>query len=138
MRKLNKDQIAEIVKLYSTGKTTVEIAKMFNVSQPNITYWTNPASRQKRIDHAAKTWMNKTPEEKKLSSRKKKDYLRNYMRKRYQTDETFRKKQIERQHIQQAKSKVGVPLQTSEKEPMIVEKNPSVKTLVGEVSGDRV
>lgn len=138
MRKLNKNQIDEIVKLYSTGKTTVEIAKMFNVSQPNITYWTNPVSRQKRIDHAAKTWMNKTPEEKKAASRKKKDYLRNYMRKRYQTDEVFRKKQIERQHIQQAKSKVEVSkIQISEESPQIVEKIQNER-LVGEVSGDRV
>ena len=95
MRKLNKEQIEEIRKLRNE-KNTYELSKLFKVSQPTIFYWTNNKTKEKVLTRTKK-WFKELHKEKRSKIYKsRKEYLRNYMRNRYQTDEVYRLKQIER------------------------------------------
>lgn len=95
MNKLTKQQIEEIKKIYSEGiKDMYQIAKDFKVSQPCVHYWIK--SRDKVLERVKKRVKNLTKEQKKLIYQKKKEYLKNYLRERYQNDPVFREKIKER------------------------------------------
>jgi predicted transcriptional regulator len=72
MKKLTKDQIEEIKKLKSMGISSYEIAEKFKISQSAVCYHLRENKRTDKI----------------------KDFQREYHKKRYQTDEVFKLKQI--------------------------------------------
>lgn len=97
MVKLTKLQIEEIKKLRLEGRTILSIARQFNVAQLTIIYWTNDETRKKIIDKSKNIWNKKTPEEKKQEFQNRKEYMRNYMRNKYQNNQEFRNKEKLRQ-----------------------------------------
>lgn len=110
MKKLTKEQVIEIKKLYAKGKTTqVELAKQFKVSQDTIRYHVCENYKKKRIDSKREKYQN-TPKELRISSCKKyPEYYRDYFRVRYKNDEVFREKQKERaRNYKREKSGVNI------------------------------
>lgn len=98
MKKLTKEQVEEIRKLYSSGEYNQnKLSEMFNVSQDMIGYWTNEDMRRKTIDRTKRNimeaiknktdWKSKNPERARV-------YLNNYIKKRYHEDPEFRRKYI--------------------------------------------
>lgn len=96
MRKLTQEQISEIITLKNKDMREIEIAKQFKVSQKTINYHLNPETRRKNLEYFKRWYNNLTSEQKKKRIEKFREYQKNYHRNRYQTDEVFRKKQIER------------------------------------------
>jgi Zn-dependent peptidase ImmA (M78 family) len=95
MNRLTKEQIEQI-KVLRKDKTSYELAKQFNVSQPTILYWTSERTNNK-VKERIKVWFkNLSREKRKKIYDSKKEYLRNYMRNRYQLDPIYREKQKER------------------------------------------
>ena len=102
--RLTEEQIEELRKLKKEGVKTKELKVMFGISQPTINYWTNENTR---INQKKKSvnWFKKLPKEKRSEIyQKRKTYLRNYYRNRYNTDEDFRKRQIKA--VQDSKKRV--------------------------------
>jgi IS30 family transposase len=93
-KNLTKEQIELIKKLKEEGKTTYEIAKQFNVCQNTIMYWTS--NRDKQIKRNSDRIKNMSKEERHKIYLKQYEYRKNYFRTKYQTDQEFRKKVIER------------------------------------------
>lgn len=93
--KLTKEQIKEIKALRKEGKTIIGIARKFNVSRYTIKWHTDENYREKqrvysrKLEKKIKRWKNR------------KDYQREYQKKRYHSDSEFRKKQIERAKVYQ-------------------------------------
>jgi predicted transcriptional regulator len=75
MNKLSLKQIEEIKKLHKEGVSSYKLAIQFGISQSAVCYHTS--------------------EKKKERTDKVKEYQREYHKKRYQTEEDFKKKQIE-------------------------------------------
>lgn len=95
--KLNQEKIEEIKRLNQSGVTQKEIAKIMEVSQRAISYWINGEEYRKEVSKKIyESFKNKTLEDKKEIYRRRKDYMRRYMRRRYMKDESFREKQKER------------------------------------------
>lgn len=93
-KRLTKEQIERIKKLYSEGVSTYDLARMFEVTQTAIHYWVK--SRDKMIEDAKKRFKNKTPEQKKEAYESRKEYHKNYFKERYANDPIFREKHKER------------------------------------------
>jgi len=80
--KLTKIQIEEIKKLKEEKVKTIEIAKMYNVSQPAITYHLNAGYNKSNRINALISFNRKTPEQKKEKTKSRNDYMRNWMRRK--------------------------------------------------------
>lgn len=100
MRKLTKEDVQTIRGLYKTKEyTQTQLGEMFGVKYSTISYWVNDEYRKRHKKDALKThiknykektsWRFKYPE-------KYKEYQNNYYKKRYHTDEEFRRKHIDR------------------------------------------
>ena len=97
MKRLNESIIKKIQELNSLGKKQVEIAQELGVCQGTVSYWTGGEElRKRRSQRACKIFRNKPKSEKKRIYKKRGQYLRTYLRKRYHEDEVFRLKQINR------------------------------------------
>ena len=96
MKRLTKEQIEEIKKLSSEGKFQKDIAKIVGVSQTAVLYHTNGNYKEDRKEHSKKTFKNLSKEDRKKLTAKRKEYMRQYMRNRYNKDFQFRRKQIDR------------------------------------------
>ena len=105
MSKLTKAQVLEIQKAYMEGKTAMELSKVYGVSQPTISYHVNLDLHLKVIARSKKAYGEKTPEQKKALTQKKKEYIKNYMANRYKNDLEFRNKSIARQIAYNNKNK---------------------------------
>jgi predicted transcriptional regulator len=97
MKKLTKEQVEEIRKLYKEGASQSELALKFSVSQPIISYWVNDESRKKIIQRSVESFRNLSTEERKAKYNKRKVYMKNYLNKRYHQDKDFRRKVIDKQ-----------------------------------------
>jgi hypothetical protein len=97
MVRLSKSQVAELIKLYSEGTTVKELVIKYGVSQPTICYHINPEVKKKTIERTTKNFKLKTPEQRKLLTQSRKEYLKAYMKRRYHSDPVFRQKCIDRQ-----------------------------------------
>ena len=87
--KLTKQQIIEIEKLNKQGIKLREIAKQFGLNVSTISYHLNKEVRLKQImDYFNK----KSLEEKRAIYRKRKDYINNWIKNKYATDEIYREK----------------------------------------------
>jgi transposase len=101
--RLNKQQIEEIRKISSEGKTNKEVANIFNVSEETIRYHLDEKLRKKKNELERKRYSKMSKKQKQINLEKHRGYLREYMRNRYHNDEEFRKKHIER--VKQSKRK---------------------------------
>lgn len=102
--RLTKQEIEEIKKGYEEGKKQSELAIEFGVSQPTINYWIgDELKRQNKIKKIYENYSKKSPEEKREIRLKKRDYMREYINKRYKNDKEFREKWLERSRNYQTK-----------------------------------
>lgn len=95
--RLTKQQIEQI-KSY-VGKTQNEIALLMGIKQGLVSYWRGNGQREKRIQKAKERFKNLSPEQKKKIYESRKDYIREYCKKRYNEDEIYRYKQRVRAKI---------------------------------------
>ena len=114
MPKLSKTQIAEIIKLYSEGKTHIELAKMFNVSQPTISYHTNPEVRQRTIKQASEDFKSLSIEERRVKYKKRQEYTKNWLKNKYKTDPEWREKMKSKSREYQKKKGLSFSRRTSD------------------------
>ena len=105
MSKLTKDQVLEIQKSHMEGKTCMELSKVYGVSQPTISYHVNLDLNIKIKGRSKKAYGEKTPEQKKALTVKRKEYIKAYMNKRYKNDLEFRNKSIARQIVYNNRNK---------------------------------
>jgi hypothetical protein len=94
MTKLTPEQIEEIKKAYGEGQTCVDLAKAYGVSQPTISYHVNPSVKSNSLEYVKKAYGEMTPEQKKKKTSQHAEYIKNYMKNRYNNDLEFRKKFI--------------------------------------------
>jgi hypothetical protein len=102
--KLSQNQIKEIKRLSLEGKKQFEISKILNIVPSRVDYWSNDEVRKKRINKSNEHFKNLTKEQRSNYYKSRKEYLKNYMRNRYQTDETFREKVKARQREYERRS----------------------------------
>jgi transposase-like protein len=95
MKKLTKEQVAEIIKLKSEGISVQELAIKFNVAKQTILYWTDENYKKLSKDGSIRRFKELSTEKKKEIYDKKKEYMKNYMKIRYNSDPVFRQKHIE-------------------------------------------
>ena len=103
--KLTKEQIKEIVE---SNLPIKELANQFNVSENCILYHKNPELRTKVIERAKKAdklrtlngtnWRQRNPE-------RVREYMRNYIKNRYNNDPEFKAKMQERNRNYQTKKR---------------------------------
>lgn len=85
MNKLTQEQIQEIKRLRKEGKNTYQLAEMFNVAQSTICYHTDMNTKKRNAYES------------------RKEYFRNYYKKKYKEDEKFREKQKARCRVKKEK-----------------------------------
>lgn len=91
-----KEQIDEMKELQSQGKTQEEIASILKTNQGMVSYYLTNGARKKRIDSARSRFLKLTPKQRKKVYDSRKEYTKNYKRKKYQTDEKYREIQKKR------------------------------------------
>ena len=93
-KRLTKDQVKEIKRLFKKGWSRPDIAERFSVSWTITYYHTNPKYRKSMIDHnkkvtkklykKGKAWSQKNP-------KRRREYMKKYYNERYHNDPKFRK-----------------------------------------------
>ena len=96
MTKVTKQQKELMKELRSKGLSYKEIADKLNIKPNIVQYHLNEESRIKSIDRCKKNYKKLSSEEKKKLTKKRVPYMREYLNKRYKTDEEFREKHKER------------------------------------------
>jgi len=96
-RKLTQEEINEIRCLHKEGKKQKEIASKLGSSQQTISYWLSSEEKRKEISKKSYESFKKKPlAERKRIYKRRLPYIRKWIREKYQGDEEFRKKQINR------------------------------------------
>jgi len=85
-RRLNKDEIKKIKTLRKNGLSYQRIARIIGVNYFTVVYHLNKKFKEGVINRARKRKTKKDPE-----------YMREYMKNRYHTDEKFREKKKKKQ-----------------------------------------
>lgn len=92
MKKLTNKQIKKIKELFNKGEKVRAIAKIFKVNPSTISYWINDERRKQRLRKNYESFKSKSLEERRKIYKKRLPYLRDYQKKRYNSDEKFREK----------------------------------------------
>jgi len=95
MRITNK-QIKEIEKLGKEGKKQSEVANILKINVSTVWYHIDPERKKKKIQEQIDYFRSKSLKERQRVYKQKTDYLREYMKKRYKTDEDFRERMKQR------------------------------------------
>ena len=93
MKKLNEQQIKEI---QESKEGLLATARKYNVNPNTIKYYRSEEFRDYLRNYCREKYKKLTKEQKKKLINKKREYQKEYHRKKYQEDEEFRNKQIER------------------------------------------
>ncbi len=96
--KLSKKKIENIRKLRKEGFKIREIAERLNVCTETVMYWTNEHYRQKQLKRMYKIEMKLYREGKQWNQKnldKRKEFMREYMKRRYHTEPEFRRKMLQ-------------------------------------------
>jgi len=105
---MKQEIINKIRKYLKEGKKPGEIAKQLKISVTSVYYHSNEEQRKKRIKQSVDYFKNLPKEKKKEIYQKRNDYMRDYFRTKYQTDENFRKNFLERKRNIHKKEKGGI------------------------------
>jgi len=103
VEKMNKGLIEQILKLKEEGLKIIEIAKKLGISKNTVYYYTDPEFRKRVLSQAGNWFKNLPKERRSMYYKMRLPYLRDYQKKRYQTDEAFRIKHLE--SVKQSKSR---------------------------------
>lgn len=94
MTKITQEQKNQMIKLREEGKKNNEIAKEYKISPQAVCYHLNEEYSEKKRKEQREKYQKLSKEERKEIYEKKKDYLKKYMKNRYNTDQNFRIRQI--------------------------------------------
>ncbi|HJX50990.1 MAG TPA: hypothetical protein VJ438_06015 [Candidatus Nanoarchaeia archaeon] len=95
--KLTKKQIEKIRELSEKGKKQMEIAEIMKVSQWTISYWLGNDDKRKEISQKNVELFRKKPKSERQKIYKRRlEYIKGWRRKKYHTDDVFRKKELKR------------------------------------------
>jgi len=89
-------QIQQIRKLRKEGLSYRKISKKLNLSVSAVYYNSEEKIKKKIIQQSMESFRKKTLEERRKTYKKRAEYLRNYQRKKYQTDKNFRLMKLEK------------------------------------------
>ena len=103
MRKLTKQQIKEIKE---STECAAELSRKFKVHPNVIRYYKSEEFRNYLREYQRERYRKMTKEQKRTYFDKKKDYQKNYQSDKYNNDESFREKQLERARQYQRKKYV--------------------------------
>jgi predicted transcriptional regulator len=109
----------QIKELKEKGLTNKQIAIQLGISEGKVTYWTNPNSNIKMKEKSKKFYHSLTDQQKKELLSKRKEYMRNYFKNRYNNDSDFREsiRQRQREYLKRValnkKSNLGLPVPVS-------------------------
>lgn len=78
------------------GTKVADIAKSLNISRSTVIYWTNKDYRAKSIQRNIKRFKSLPEAQRQAYNASRREYNREYQRRKYKTDPEFRKRQIER------------------------------------------
>lgn len=90
--KLTKKQIEKIKEMKAEGISEYVIADKFKVNQRTINYHTNEQSKKNTIQAAIKRFKNLPFKKRQEIYQKRKEYQREYRKRRYHNDPKFREK----------------------------------------------
>jgi hypothetical protein len=93
MKKLNKKQIEEIKE---SKEGLLAIARKYKVNPNTIKYYRSKKFRDYLREYQKKRYKNMNKEQKEKYKTERKGYQKKYQRDKYQNDPEFRKKQLER------------------------------------------
>ena len=96
MKKVTEEQVEEMKILRNEGKKFIEIAGILKLNPNTIKYHTSENFRERLRIYNRERYKKMSKEQKEFYLKKRKEYQRNYHRHRYNTDEKFRRKQLER------------------------------------------
>lgn len=85
----------QILSLREKGLSYSKISLKLNISEQQVLYHLNSSFKEKMKQRSRKNSKGYFQKNKKRLTEQRKDYNREYNRKRYNNDEEFRKKQIE-------------------------------------------
>ena len=89
--KVTESMKEEMKKLSDSGMTYTQIAPMFNVSLPTVSYHLSPGQKEK-IKQRANDYRKKHGSYSKRYPEKRREYARIYRRERYKEDPEFRER----------------------------------------------
>ena len=96
MTKLTEDQIVQIRELHEKGSKMTELAKQFNVTTTTIRYWCDDDFREvvkfRTNESNKKAYLDGTSFWKKHPD-KQREYMRNWLKKKYHEDAEFREQE---------------------------------------------
>ena len=82
---------------------TKEIREKLKIAKGTIYWHTNPEFRQRMREYQKKKYHQLTKEQKKKILDRKRDYQREYFKRRYNNEEEFRKKHLKRVKLKKGK-----------------------------------
>lgn len=94
--KLNQEQKNEIRKLHEQGIPFRKIAARFGISYSTAHYYSSEEVRKKHIANMVERFRNKSLFARRVFYKKRLPYIRDYIRKKYQTNQEFRENEIKR------------------------------------------
>ena len=89
-RKLSVEEKKKIQKLAEEGKSITEISKLTGIDYTVVYYHLDPKKKRKLRLSASNSFQRLKQKEE--SRKRRREYIREYMRKRYHEDEKFRKR----------------------------------------------
>ena len=96
MIKLTKKQVEDLKNDFKNEVTVTQLALKYNISKGLVCYHTNEDFNKRAKERSIKSFKNKSPEQKKQLYLSRKDYIKNYMRTRYNSDPKFRESILQR------------------------------------------
>lgn len=90
--KISKLQVKEIKKLYKEGTLIKDLAKKFKVSAPTITYYVNEEYHDRHKKTMVANFQKKSLSERRAIYKTRLTYLREYQKRKYHEDESFRER----------------------------------------------
>jgi len=90
-RKITPEDIEKMTELRGGGLSYKEIGKRFNVDMSTALYHLSPREKEMSKKRAHKSLSKLTKKQIREKNRKKRPYIRQYIKERYQNDEEFRR-----------------------------------------------
>ena len=96
MTRLTKEQIENIKELSNKGIKQEDIAKEVGTTQSMVSYYSSEETRKNRIESSTKRFNSLSKEEKHKIYVSRRNYNKEYNKRKYNSDSLYRKKIIER------------------------------------------
>jgi len=91
-RKITPKQIEEMKKLREEGMLLKDIGKIYKINQTSVRYHVVPGVKERTTKRVIDRFRSLPKEERQKSYKMRREYMKNYMHKRYHEDEEFRER----------------------------------------------